>query len=31
MIEKKRAAETLPSYLPCYDAEIAVLKAASAQ
>jgi ankyrin repeat protein len=28
MIEKKRAAETLPSYLPCYDAQIAVLKAA---
>jgi ankyrin repeat protein len=29
MIEKRRAAEKLASYLPCYDAEIAVLKAAS--
>ena len=26
MVEKKRAAETLPSYLPCYDAQLAVLR-----
>ena len=28
MLEKKRAAEKLPSYLPCYDAELAVLRSA---
>ena len=30
MVEKKRALEKLPSYLPCYDAQIAILRAASA-
>ena len=28
MLEKKRAAEKLPSYLPCYDAQLRVLRAA---
>jgi hypothetical protein len=29
MIEKKRDSETLPSYLPCYYAEIAVSRLAA--
>ena len=28
MLEKKRAAETLPAYLPCYDSQLKVLRAA---
>jgi ankyrin repeat protein len=30
MVEKKRALEKLPSYLPCYDAQISILRAAAA-